>query len=312
MAVTPPLVSVLIPLYNHARYVNRCLDSVLEDGYPRIEIIIIDDGSKDNSATLAQQWFEKQDHSLAERFELVSRPNKGVTRTLNELVSMARGEFVILLASDDFLLPGGIEARLEYLKLHPQKSAVFGDCIVVDDNGIKTRNSGIVDLYGGHIECLVREDLLALELVFNWCVTGPGFMARRDMYEEIGLYDETLAVEDWDMYLRISSRGLLGFIPCHVAAYRYHGGNAVLNENMRAAQLDSLMQTAWKNSRAFKGILRLGLLYKHFSLKQNTAGVQASAIKKYFNRKICKLLHKLSVRRYKRIIDTHTIATLSP
>lgn len=101
-----PLVSVLVPLYNHARYVNRCLDSVLEDGYSRVEIIIIDDGSKDDSAALAQKWFEKQDSLPIERFELESRPNKGVTRSLNELITKARGDYLILLASDDYLLPG--------------------------------------------------------------------------------------------------------------------------------------------------------------------------------------------------------------
>jgi len=303
MAVTPPLVSVLVPLYNHANYVSRCLDSVLEDGYPRIEIIIIDDGSHDDSAAFAQQWFEKQDPTLIERFELKSRPNKGVTRTLNELVGMARGNFVILVASDDFLLPGGIGARLEYLRLHPAKLAVFGDCIVVDGNGDMTHDSGIVDLYGGHTDCLASDDLLALELVFNWCVTGPGFMARRELYDQIGLYDESLTVEDWDMYLRISSRDLLGFIPRPVAAYRYHGGNSVLNENMRIAQLDSLMRTAGKNIQAFKGIKRFGLLYKYFKLKQDIASMQKCIVKKYINRKISRLFYRLSVHHYKKIIE---------
>lgn len=303
MPATRPLVSVLVPLYNHARYVNRCLDSVLEDGHPRIEIIIIDDGSKDNSAALAQQWFDGHDPVVIERFELESRPNRGVTRTLNELVAKARGDFVILLASDDYLLPGGIAARLEYLRLHPAKLAVFGDCIVVDDDGNKTYDSGIADLNDGHIECLMRDDLLALELIFNWCVPGPGFMARRELYDQIGLYDENLTVEDWDMYLRITARGSLGFTPGPVAAYRYHGGNSVINETSKMAQLDSLMKTAWKNYRMFRGVQRFGLLYKHFKLKQETAVVLRRTMTGYVNRKICKLLYSLSIRRYKKIIE---------
>jgi len=301
---TPPLVSVLVPLHNHARYVKRGLDSVLEDGYPRVEILIIDDGSKDASADLAQQWFENgDDRQRIERFELESQSNMGVTRTLNKLVAKARGDYLILLASDDYLLPGGIAARLEYLRMHPQKLAVFGDCIVVDDSGTKTHDSGIVDLYGGHIQCLINDDLLALELIFNWCVTGPGFMARKGLYEQIGLYDESLTVEDWDMYLRIAAQGLLGFIPGPVAAYRYHGGNTVLNENRRIAQLVSLMRTAWKNYWAFRGVQRFGLLYKHFKLKEEMAGLQGRTINGFVNRKICKLLSRLSVRPYKKIIE---------
>lgn len=299
---TTPLVSVLIPLYNHARYIKRCLDSILEDGYPRIEIIIIDDGSKDDSVALAQQWYAEQEPERIIRFELKSRPNRGVTRTVNELIAKVHGDYLVFLASDDYLLPGGITARLEYLRLHPAKLAVFGDSIVVDDCGSKTHDSGIVGLYGGHIEFLVREDLLAVELIYNWCVTGPGFMAYRKLFDQIGLYDESLTVEDWDMYLRIAARGLLGFIPSPVAAYRYHGGNSVLNENMKAEQLESLMRTAWNNHRAFQGINRFGLLYKYFKLKKHISAKQGHTITALSSRVLHKLLHVLSISRYNRII----------
>jgi hypothetical protein len=122
------------------------------------------------------------------------------------------------------------------------------------------------------------------------------------------LYDETLTVEDWDMYLRIAVRGLLGFIPCPVAAYRYHGGNSVLNKDMRAAQLDSLMRTAWKNSRAFQGLPRFGLLYKYFKLKQDSDAERGCrSLKGYLYRKICKLLYGQSVRRYRKILKNRNI-----
>jgi glycosyltransferase involved in cell wall biosynthesis len=297
-----PLVSVLIPLYNHSRYIRRCLDSILEDGYPRIEIVIIDDGSRDDSVALARQWYAEQVAGRIERFELESRPNKGVTRTVNELIAKAHGDYLVFVASDDFLLPGGITARLEYLQSHPAKRAVFGDCIVVDDGNSKTHDSGIVDLYGGHIKCLMNEELLALELIFNWCVTGPGFMARRELFDEIGLYDESLTVEDWDMYLRIAAPGLLGFIPNPVAAYRYHGGNSILNLNSQLAQLTSLKRTAWKNHRAFHGVLKYGLLRKYFSLKKDIAGKQKQTVTRFFSKTAFKLLYWVSTRRYEKII----------
>jgi glycosyltransferase involved in cell wall biosynthesis len=301
--ISTPLVSILVPLYNHSRYIRRCLDSILEDGYPHREIIIIDDGSKDDSVAVARQWYEQQAPQQIERFVLDSRPNKGVTRTFNELVSKAQGEYLILLASDDYLLPGGIGARIEYLQQHPSKLAVFGDCIVVDENGTKTHNSGIVDLHGGHIECLKNDKLIALELIYNWCIPGPGFMARRSLYEQIGPYDEKLTVEDWDMYLRISASGLLGFIPNPVAAYRFlHGSNSCLNENTKTVHLDSLMHTAWKNSWVFRGLERYGLLYRYFKLKKFKALQQGNAILKVFSNMMCELLYSVSVRRYKKIV----------
>lgn len=297
-----PLVSVLVPLYNHARYISRCLDSVLEDGYPNIEIIIIDDGSKDDSAALVHQWFTKHSAAL-ERFEFESRQNKGVTRTLNELIRKSRGEYLVMLASDDYLLPGGIYARLEYLRQYPAKLAVFGDCTVVDANGSKTHDSGISDLYNGHPECLVHEELLPLELIFKWCVPGPVFMARKELYDQIGLYDESLTVEDWDMYLRIAARGQLGFITTPVAAYRYHGGNSVLNDTMKTAQLDSLLRTAEKNIRAFRGVQRFSLLYKYFKLKKDMAAVQGHIMTGLVCRIAYKLLYWVSFRNYKKLIN---------
>lgn len=301
---TVPLISILIPLYNHAGYIDRCLDSVLEDSYPRLEIIIIDDGSKDESANVARRWYERQDSGRIERFELQSRSNRGVARTVNELIAKAGGDYLVMLASDDYLLPGGIAARLEYLCSHPAKLAVFGDCIVVDGNGSKTHDSGIADLYGGHIECLVREDLLALELIFNWCVPGPGFLANKTLFAQIGLYDESLTVEDWDMYLRIAAKDLLGFISRPVAAYRYHGGNSILNENTKIAQLDSLVRTAWKHYPAFQGVHRFGLLYKHFKLKKYIAVSQKRVITGLISRIMYKLLHLPAVYRYRKIINT--------
>lgn len=305
----PPLVSVLVPLYNHACYVNRCLDSVLEDGYPRVEIIIIDDGSKDDSVVLARQWHEKLELQRIERFELKSRPNSGLTRTLNELIAKAHGDYLVFLASDDYLLPGGIAARVEYLHSHPHKFAVFGDCIVVDAEGSKTHDSGITDLHSGNIECLVKDDLLALELIYNWCVPGPVFMARRELYDRIGLYDESLAVEDWDMYLRIASLDLLGFIPKTVAAYRFHGSNSCLNENTKTIQLDSLVRTAWKNSKVFQGIHRFGLLYRHFKLKKYKSVAEGHFMTAFCCRIMYKLLYGLSIWRYKKILANELKST---
>jgi hypothetical protein len=214
---------------------------------------------------------------------------------------MARGEYVALLASDDFLLPGGIQARLEYLQTHPDKLAVFSDCIVVDGDGNVTHTSGINDLYHGHTGYLLHDELLPLELILNWSVPGPAFMARRELYRQVGLYDESLTVEDWDMYLRIASRGMLGFIPEPVAAYRFHGGNSVLDDSRRLAQLDSLMRTARKNAGLFTGAERDGLLSRYFFMKHEMFIIRKQPLKRFIFRKIYKILQERSQRHFDKI-----------
>lgn len=113
-----PLVSVLIPAYNHARFVQRCLDSVLEDPYPCKEIVIIDDGSSDATGEKIAQWIATHGHRLPVQF--VQRDNRGVAATLNELALRARGDYLRIVASDDYLIPGESKCRLAISRgIHP-------------------------------------------------------------------------------------------------------------------------------------------------------------------------------------------------
>jgi len=250
-------VSVLIPLYNHERFIFQCLDSIINDPYPSKEVIILNDGSTDNSLDTVQKWQIKNEDKLSGLFfTLKTRGNMGLCRTLNELVLMAHGEYIALLASDDFLLPGGIQARVDYLREHPDKLAVFADCTVVDDNGNLIHKSGIEDLFGGRKRYLMNESLCGYELAFHFCVPGPVFMARRETYQKVGLYDETILVEDWDYYLRLVSQNALGFIDYAVAGYRLHNTNMVKTIS-KSDWIDWPLDTITKNISRFQGIKRL-------------------------------------------------------
>ncbi len=301
-AMNTPLVSVLIPVYNHERFLPRCLDSVLEDDYPAKEIIVIDDGSTDGSAAALRSWHAANRGRLEGRFEFLSRPNKGVTKTFNELVSLARGEFIILLASDDHLLPGGIRARLDYLRRHDEKLAVFADCVVIDDEGRKLHDSGIEGLYPGRKRYLLRDELLPFEFAFFWCVPGPVFMARRSTYEIIGKYDETLAVEDWDFFLRLAARNAVGFLDYPVAAYRIHGGNSINSASARfSGHLESMLRTAWQNKSLFRGVVRYRLMAKAFDIKTELLklrGCKGFKVWLYF--KAARRLNSVTMKLYKK------------
>jgi glycosyltransferase involved in cell wall biosynthesis len=254
-----PLVSILIPLYNHERFISQCLDSIAQDPYSSKEIIVLNDGSTDNSLDTVQKWHIKNNDKLSSLFTLKTRGNMGVCRTLNELVSMAQGEYIALLASDDFLLPGGIQARVDYLQENPDKLAVFADCTVVGKDSNLICKSGIEDLRGGRKRYLINESLCGYELVFHWCVPGPVFMARRETYQIVGLYDETLLVEDWDYYLRLVSRNALGFMDYTVAGYRLHDTNMVKMFS-KSDWIDWPLDTLTKNIYRFTGIKRFLLI----------------------------------------------------
>jgi len=253
-----PLVSIIIPLYNHEEFIVRCLDSIRDDSYPQKEIVIIDDGSRDSSVHIAREWLATNHDDRIVGFTLLARENRGLTKTLNELVGLAKGDLVAVLASDDYLLPGSIAARVAYLERHTDKLAVFADCLLVDYDGNVSSKSGLSDLHDGRKSHLNDPRLLPYELVFNWCVPGPVFMARKEVYTLIGGYNEHIAVEDWDFYLRVAARNRLGFIDQPVAAYRVRPDETTreITVQQHIRYNEAMLQTVTNSLPNFTGLKR--------------------------------------------------------
>lgn len=222
-SAAPPLVSVLIPAFNHERFVRRSLDSVLEDPYPAKELIVIDDGSTDRTGALIADWVAT--HCMDIPIEYVRRENRGIAATLNELAARANGEFLRPGASDDYLLPGGLAAQVRYLQEHPGKGAVIGDSIVVDQHDRKLHDSGMCDLHGADKSLYRSDDGIRRAVIRQWAVGGPVALIRKSALDTVDRWSEGLRIEDWDLFLRLAARDALGFIDVSVCAYRMHGAN---------------------------------------------------------------------------------------
>ncbi|WOB49049.1 glycosyltransferase [Xanthomonas hydrangeae] len=246
-----PLVSVLIPAYNHARFVQRCLDSVLEDPYPCKEIVIIDDGSSDATGEKIAQWIATHGHRLPVQF--VQRDNRGVAATLNELALRARGDYLRLGASDDYLLAGGLDAQVRYLRAHPQKLAVIGDACVVDQHGKLLHGSAMRDLHRVDTGMYRSERGIRRAVIQQWAVSGAVALLRRSAFDARAGWDESLRIEDWDFFLRLAARNALGFVDVPVCAYRLHGNNLSKTANVRAriANLSESRQVSLRCAELF-------------------------------------------------------------
>lgn len=221
------LVSVLVPAYNHERHVAACLDSVAAETWPRLELVVLDDASTDDTYAVAQAWAAR----YGDRFERVSvlrnEANAGVGATLNRLVEKARGRYVVTLASDDLLVAGGIAARVEHLRSTDSRGAVIGDCWLTDDTGVVRQESAYVSLHGARKQALAAPSGIRREIILNWSVPGPVLLFDRDLVARIGgrMYDESLIAEDRDLYLRLLALDALRFVDVPVAVYRLHGTN---------------------------------------------------------------------------------------
>ena len=251
-----PRISILIPAYNHEAYVTQTLESIKNDTFPDKEVIIIDDGSTDDTARVIEKWIQESKGMLPVTFR--SRPNKGLTKTLNELLFLASGEYLVALASDDYLLEGGLQKRLDYLLKHPEKSAVFADCIVVDAAGRTLYESGLFDYRHANRKNLQSDRGIQREFITHFAVPGPVLMVRRDYYKDFGGFNEEMYMEDYDLYLRFAAQNRIGFIDAKVSAYRLHETNMSRPDS---ANYLKLLQDSKKTLRLhrndFHGINRL-------------------------------------------------------
>ena len=240
-----PLVSVIVPAYNHAGFVGACLGSIRSETYRPLEVLVCDDGSTDGTYSAVERWIS---HNRDLPVRLLSQANQGITRTLNRLLAEAQGEYVTMVASDDELISGGIAVRLAAIGSGVR--AVFGDAEVIDADG-RTLHASFIDMHGANRRRLQRD--VAAEIILKWAVPGPVLLSETDALRAIGGYSDDLMIEDWDLYLRLAARGWLRFVSAPVARYRISQTNwSGRRRNYRRIDSD-LRKSAERNRRLFRG-----------------------------------------------------------
>lgn len=214
-----PLVSVVIPCYNHEKFVQDCIQSVIDQTYENIELIIIDDGSKDNSVEKIKEMVQKCKERFV-RFDFRARVNKGVSSTLNEALEWCTGEYISPIASDDQMLNNKIEIQVEFLDKNTNYVAVFGGINQIDDNN-------------KYIRTLTKksrsysfDDIARLD----YFLQAPTQFFRLKDIIDIGGYSEEFKIEDWYSYLKLTMSGKLIYLMEDVICnYRRHANNGSKN-----------------------------------------------------------------------------------
>jgi glycosyltransferase involved in cell wall biosynthesis len=220
----PPLVSVLIPAYNSARYIGESLYSVSRSDYPNLETIVIDDGSTDHTHDVVAQFSGSLNYIKLEQ-------NRGLAAALNAGIAAARGEFVARLDADDLSEPWRFHEQVKFLVENPDIAVVgcgadvFGAAYSVYRS--PERHIDIVDAF----------------LVGN-PIIHPTVMVRRDLIRENAyFYDETaLNEEDYELWARLIAQGkMLANQPYSGIKYRLHDSNNQLHPSKRAIKKKALM-----------------------------------------------------------------------
>lgn len=214
-----PLVSMLIPSFNHGHYVQASIESIIAQDYKNIELIIIDDGSTDDSV-LKIESMAPMCTTRFTRFEFRSRANKGVTATLNEALEWSRGTYFAGIASDDVLHVNKTSFLLSQLERDENLAGVFGGCEFIDQTGsVVGQLSPLPGYY-------TFDDIIARKHV----IVAPCQLLRLKLVKEVGCYPVGLYVEDWYMWLSLTKSGYkLKVVPDQLVQYRQHDFNVSKN-----------------------------------------------------------------------------------
>ena len=193
-----PRVSVVIPAYNHEKYVGECIQSVLDQTYQDFEIIITDDGSSDGTANVIKEF----DDSRIQLYTHAS--NKGACTAANNCIRKAAGEYIAVLSSDDAWEPTKLEKQVAYLDAHPEIGAVFTKVAFVDEAGNLIGPSDYKYYYIFDKRNRSRYAWLNLFFSRGNCLCHPSILIRKKCYDEVGLLDERMAnIPDLDMWVRL-------------------------------------------------------------------------------------------------------------
>jgi glycosyltransferase involved in cell wall biosynthesis len=218
--------SVIIPLYNHERYIDAALDSVLQQSTQPAEIIVIDDGSRDSSWEKVQLRAEQDT-----RIVTWSRPNQGAHVTINEAINHATGDYVAILNSDDIYHPERFALCLNALEENPGAAVVCTALSFIDGAGKTRRNKW----YEQALKFYRQVDDLSLALINgNFLMTTSNLFIRREVFADLGLFANLRYAHDLDFLLRLIAHGReILLLEEPLLHYRMHATNTISEDVLR-------------------------------------------------------------------------------
>ena len=238
------LVSVVIPTYNRAGTIGRAVDSVLSQDYPHLEVVVVDDGSTDDTADLMAEKYTGDG-----RVRFFQYPNGGCCVARNRGLREARGEFVAMLDSDDYWLPGKLSLQVRILQANPGLSMVWSDMDAVDVSGQVVYRRYLREMYSGYKYFPALLDLFDSEqrtedgvpyymgnlgqaLILGNLVHTSTVVARADRLAHAGDYDKSMSPsEDQDYYYRVCQTGPVAFIDAVTLHYQVGAADAATSSS---------------------------------------------------------------------------------
>ncbi len=256
MSSISPLVTIIIPAYNHDKFVKECLDSAAAQLYSNLELLIINDGSTDSTHQVIKEWLLKAPKRWF-RLEYINQENKGLTATLNSALNWAQGKYISPIASDDIMCPNKISVLVESLERKGEEyAAAFGNAQFINEHGnninfdIKDSDGNVLSShnlflnyysFGRNINVNNPEDFGSYwSLLAGNYLPAMSTLIRTESIRKVGGWTSGNCVEDWELWLKLAKDYRFAYVDQIVALYRLHGSNAT---NVKREQI--LRDSIW-------------------------------------------------------------------
>ncbi len=256
-----PKVSVIIATYNRSHFVCEAIESVLNQTFQDFEIIVIDDGSIDNTKQVLEKY--------GSHIQYIFQENKGRAEARNTGIKNAKCEYIAFLDDDDIWLPNKLEKQVIFLDSHPDIELVYTFTEVVDEGGrlLEEETKNHLKLYKKAMKIgYTYEGMSRLCVMFLSTV-----VVRKKCFDKVGIFDSSIpAFEDWDLYLRIALYYRIGTIPEPLVKYRFHKGQSTMSEfisgRIQTSQkhlslIDSDRRLSWRGKVSYNFYIHLATMY---------------------------------------------------
>jgi alpha-1,3-rhamnosyltransferase len=247
-----PIVTVLIPSYNHALYIEQLLNSVVQQsyGYESIELIVVDDCSTDNSAAIIQKMADEHNFKF-----ILNKKNQGICANINKGILLAKGEYICISGSDDYWSLDKLDLQVTHLENNPKAAVCSGNVIRVDGDG----NDLIAEK---QISAPARTYTFKEVFLRDFPFSSTCAMIRKSVLTELGGYDETLKIEDYYMWLKIAAAGYeLHFLKEIMGYYRIHATNTIHKSLIIYSEMAKILSLYEKHPLYPAAIKRLTVVY---------------------------------------------------
>jgi len=270
-----PFISICIPTYNQAKYITETIDSLFSQDYENYEIIIVDDGSTDNTEEIIKNICHCEELATKQpsKIRYIKTENSGVPKTRNKLIELANADYIFWIDSDDILMPNVLSKFVKCALEYPDADVLYGN----------KKHFGYSNDEWIYPDYYHKNELLIERLVFLPKVPQSSLFIKKDVYKKHGSYDpELIRLEDTDLWIRLCDRIILKHIGGYVLYYRIHDTNMSGNIQLTFHTMDlSYNVTMLDRMLAKFSLQQLFTMYNWTDLKNTTALVYIEIGKRY-------------------------------